>query len=138
MLLSKKNASKQRSYEIFCNLAFYLKSQECPSTKFRRLLSGPREGHSYLLAGLVLSKANWSAFLRLASLLSNEADRASMVLEPFAGTKGSRLLGRNPENQKITLMQELVKQVCRDYILTLFDWQNSTEILIAKVRLRRE
>jgi len=47
-----------------------------------------------------------------------------MVLEPFAGTKGSRLPGRNPANQKITLTQELVKQVSRDYLLTLFDWQN--------------
>ncbi len=34
-------------------------------------------------------------------------DRASMVLGPFAGTKGPRLPGRNPATSNITLTQEL-------------------------------
>jgi hypothetical protein len=48
-----------------------------------------------------------------------------MVLGPFAETKGSRLPGRNPATQKNTLTQELVKQVRRNYLLTIFDWQSS-------------
>jgi hypothetical protein len=49
-------------------------------------------------------------------------DGASMVLGPFAGTKGPRLPGRNPAIQNITLAGELETQLRCVHLPTLFYW----------------
>ncbi len=58
------------------------------------------------IGGPCLSAASWRALLVLASVQSTEAGGASLVLGPFAKTKGPRLPGRNPATQKITLTRE--------------------------------
>jgi len=49
------------------------------------------------IGGPCLSAASWLALLIVASVQSDEAGGASVVLGPFAKTKGPRLPGRNPD-----------------------------------------
>ena len=89
----------------------------------RRLPSGPREGRSHQLAGL----SERSELVRppqagVHPLLMGPGG-ASLVLGPFAGTKGPRLPGRNPATQNITLTRELGSQVRCVHLPTLFYWQ---------------
>jgi hypothetical protein len=53
------------------------------------------------IGGPCLSTASWLAFLVLASVQSDEPGGASVVLGPFAKTKGPRLPGRNPATLRI-------------------------------------
>jgi len=48
------------------------------------------------IGGPCLSAASWLALLLVASVQSVETGGASLVLGPFANTKGPRLPGRNP------------------------------------------
>ena len=50
--------------------------------------------------------ACWSALLACVHPIPMRPDGASMVLVPFAGTKGLRLPGRNPAPQNITGTRE--------------------------------
>jgi hypothetical protein len=53
------------------------------------------------IGGPCLSAASWLALLVVASVQSAEAGGASLVLGPFAKTKGPRLPGRNPATPRM-------------------------------------
>jgi hypothetical protein len=53
------------------------------------------------IGGPCLSAASWRALLVIASAQSGEPGGASVVLGPFAKTKGSRLPGRNSATPQI-------------------------------------
>ena len=55
-------------------------------------------------------------------------DGASLVLGPFAETKGPRLPGRYPATPKITLTPELGSQLRVVHLPTGFYWQNPRKI----------
>ncbi len=64
-----------------------------------------------LSGGPCLSLASWSA-LPLASVHWIWPDWASMVLDPFAETKGSRLPGRNPASIESNARRSYLTQSC--------------------------
>ncbi len=63
----------------------------------------PKGGTLFASSGPCLSLASWSALLRVGvPPLQMMPDGASLVLGPFAETKGPRLPGRNPATHNIT------------------------------------
>ena len=62
------------------------------------------DGRSNELAGLVCAERVGPPFTGLRSFSSMISEGASMVLGPFAKTKGPRLPGRNPAAQRRPIM----------------------------------
>jgi len=87
---------------------------------------------------------NWRALFERSELVrpppsgrpfaSMRPDGASLVLGPFAETKGPRLRGRNPATQKTPLIKEPEKQVQDNYLLPLFDSQTPGRCSITHLR----